>query len=81
VATNIYTLDRIEGDKAVLLLRSNEQEEKVVDKEKVMPSKEGDILEETLSEDEEVVSYKVLEKETEEAKKKANDLLRKLRNK
>ncbi len=81
MATKIYTLDRFEGENAVLLLRSNEQEEKVVDKEGVMPSNEGDLLEVTLSEDEEVVSYKVLEKETEEAKKKANDLLKKLRNK
>lgn len=77
----MYTLDRIEGDKAVLLLRSNEQEEKIVEKEKVMPSKEGDILELTLSEDEEVVSYKVLASQTEEAKKKANDILRKLQDK
>ncbi|WP_061808953.1 DUF3006 family protein [Rossellomorea vietnamensis] len=81
MATKWYTLDRFEGEKAVLLLRSNEQEEKVVDKEKVMPSREGDILEVTLSKDEEIVSFKVLEKETEEAKKKANDLLRNLRNK
>ncbi|MFI8577883.1 DUF3006 family protein [Rossellomorea aquimaris] len=81
MVTKIYTLDRFEGDKAVLLLRSNEQEEKIVEKEKVMPSKEGDILEVTLTEDEEVVSYKVLASETEEAKKMANDILRKLRDK
>ncbi|MGM0842309.1 MAG: DUF3006 family protein [Bacillota bacterium] len=81
MATKIYTLDRFEGDKAVLLLRSNEQEEKIVDQEKVMPSNEGDILEVTLSKDEEVVACRVLEKDSQEAKKMANDLMKKLRNK
>jgi hypothetical protein len=81
VNTRIYTLDRFEGGKAVFLLRSDEKKELVVDKEKITPSNEGDIIEITFNEEGEIRSSKVLEKETKEAKNKANELLNKLRNK
>jgi hypothetical protein len=73
-----YTLDQIEGNKATLLLRSNESEELIVDKDIVLPAVEGDILEATFSETNEILSTKVLAKETTAAKQKANDLLQKL---
>jgi hypothetical protein len=76
-----YTLDQIEGNKATLLLRSNESEELIVDKNRVLPAEEGDILEVTFSETNEILSTKVLAKETTAAKQKANDLLQKLINK
>ncbi|MFC7783352.1 DUF3006 domain-containing protein [Rossellomorea sp. GCM10028870] len=76
-----YTLDQIEGNKATLLLRSNESEELIVDKDIVLPAVEGDILEVTFSETNEIMSSKVLAKETTDAKQKANDLLQKLINK
>ncbi|WP_262371892.1 DUF3006 domain-containing protein [Rossellomorea aquimaris] len=73
-----YTLDQIEGNKATLLLRSNESEELIVDKDIVLPAEEGDILEVTFSETNKILSTKVLAKETTAAKQKANDLLQKL---
>jgi hypothetical protein len=76
-----YTLDQIEGNKATLLLKSNESEELIVDKDIVLPGVEGDILEVTFSETNEILSTKVLAKETTVAKQKANDLLQKLINK
>jgi hypothetical protein len=81
VNTRIYTLDRFEGEKAVLLLRSDEKEELTVEKEKIKSPKEGDIIEITFTEEGDILSSKVLEKETEEAKNKANELLNKLRKK
>jgi hypothetical protein len=76
-----YTLDQIEGDKVTLLLRSNESEELIVEKNKILPAKEGDILEVTFSEQGEILSSKVLVEETNEAKQKAQSLLEKLQNK
>ncbi|MGM0853072.1 MAG: DUF3006 family protein [Bacillota bacterium] len=76
-----YTLDQIEGNKATLLLRSNESEELIVDKNIVLPAVEGDILEITFSETNEILSSRVLAKETIAAKQKANNLLKKLINK
>jgi hypothetical protein len=81
VNTKIYTVDRFEGEKAILLLRSDEKEELAVEKEKITSSMEGDIVEVTFTEEGKILSLKVLEKETEEAKNKANELLNKLRNK
>ncbi|UXH44469.1 DUF3006 domain-containing protein [Rossellomorea vietnamensis] len=76
--TKTYTLDQIEGEKATLLLRSDESEELIVDKEKILPAVEGDILELTFSEKNEIQSSRVLVEETKSARLKANDLLQKL---
>jgi Protein of unknown function (DUF3006) len=81
VNTKKYTLDQIEGDKATLLLRSNETEELVVEKNKILPAEEGDILEVTFSDDNEILSSRILGEETKAARQKAESLLNKLKNK
>jgi hypothetical protein len=81
VNTKKYTLDQIEGDKATLLLRSNESEELIVDKKIVLPAVEGDILEVTFSDNYEILSSKILTKETKAAQQKADTLLQKIINK
>jgi hypothetical protein len=81
VNTKKYTLDRFEADKAVLLLRSNEAEELIIEKEKVLPADEGDILKVSFTGRGEFYSSKVLVEETKQAREKANELLKKLLNK
>ncbi|WP_421381726.1 DUF3006 domain-containing protein [Bacillus salacetis] len=79
---NKYTLDRFEGSLAVLLLRKDESVQLDVSKEKLPEHvKEGDIIELEQSEDGSIVNAVILEDETNEAKKKAENLLKKLLNK
>lgn len=78
-----YTLDRIvDGKAATLLLREDETKEVIVSLEE-LPSyaKEGDILDVMFLDDQSVKYAAVLEKETKEARKKAEDLLQKILNK
>ena len=67
------SLDRVEGDIAVLLVR-DEESIKVDFPVSLLPtgSKEGDIIEISISRD---------EKETEDAKKRVSSLIEKLKNK
>lgn len=69
-----YTLDRFEGEKAVLLLKGDESVEKVLARDELPEgAKEGDIID--------LDSHTILKKETEDARKHAQSLLEKLKNK
>lgn len=76
-----YTVDRFEGELAVLLFRENESIE-VVEKRSELPQevREGDILYLEFAA-EKLISAKILEEETMEARNRAQELLKKLRNK
>ncbi len=77
-----YTIDRFEGDVAVLLVREDESQQIDLPREQLPKgAKEGDILEVELSADNKVVNAKVLNKETNTARKKAENLLQKLLDK
>jgi len=79
---NQYTVDRFEGEVAVLLLRP--EEEKVIEVPiKNLPSnlKEGDIIEVEFTKNHTVKSVAILKEETSSAKKRAEDLIQKLINK
>lgn len=67
------TVDRIENDIAVMLIRSDEKHSLEIPI-KYLPDKinEGDILN---------LSFEKMEKETKEAEKRVGDLLNKLKNK
>ncbi|MBT2661644.1 DUF3006 domain-containing protein [Bacillus sp. ISL-45] len=77
-----YTLDRFEKDMAVLLFRDDETKEVLLSKES-LPSNaaEGDLLFVKFNEDGSVQHVKLLEEETEAARKKVEDLLNKLKKK
>ncbi|MCA0987492.1 DUF3006 domain-containing protein [Guptibacillus algicola] len=77
-----YTLDRFEGNYGVLLYRQDETQ--VVDVEtSLLPSetKEGDILHIEFSDKGEVEHVDILKEETKEARRKAEEMLNKLRKK
>ncbi|MGJ9460275.1 DUF3006 domain-containing protein [Oceanobacillus sp. CF4.6] len=77
-----YTIDRFEGNIAVLLLRANESEQIDVPRDQLPASaKEGDILDVQLNVENKVINASILEKETETAKRKAENLLQKILNK
>ncbi|WLR49028.1 DUF3006 domain-containing protein [Halobacillus litoralis] len=71
-----YTIDRFEGNKAVLLLKGNEATEELVDRS-VLPesAKEGDLIE-TSDND----GYRILHKETEKRRQQAKAKLEALKN-
>ena len=71
-----YTIDRFEGETAVLLMKGNETVEKLVAIHH-LPSavEEGDIIEET-----QPSVYEVRRSETEERRKKARQKLNALKN-
>lgn len=77
-----YTLDRFEGEKAVLLYRGDESIELVTPKENLpQEAKEGDVLSLDVSIDGKVISAEVLTEETENARVSAKNLLDRLRKK
>ncbi|MFC2947696.1 DUF3006 domain-containing protein [Virgibacillus sediminis] len=70
----IFTIDRIEGNKAVLLLRDDERQEKDVPLSRLpMGVKQGDMVQKTEN------GFILLEEETKAARQKAQDLLDKLK--
>jgi hypothetical protein len=74
-----YTLDRFEGDLAVLLLRENEEIEFNVPVIQLpVSSQKGDILEIQFDDIGDIEAVKFLKVETEAAKRKAKSLLSKL---
>ncbi|CAM3889055.1 hypothetical protein GCM10009865_22250 [Aeromicrobium ponti] len=80
--SNKYTIDRFEGDLAVLLLRDDETIVKVISNEELGNLyNEGDILEITFDKYDRVESVYYLKDETEYARWKALELLKKLKNK
>lgn len=77
-----YTVDRFEGELAVLLLRKDESIQKDVPRSQLPDqTKEGDILEVQFLDDGKIVQANILANETESAKKRADDLLQKILNK
>lgn len=77
-----YTIDRLEGHLAVLLLREDETIEKVIPKEQLGSAfGEGDILEISFDEDGNVKRVDYLMDETESVRAKARSLLNKLKDK
>ncbi|WP_261131742.1 DUF3006 domain-containing protein [Bacillus sp. Marseille-Q3570] len=77
---NRYTIDRFEGELAILLKKGDESIQKEVPL-KYFPEEiaEGDIVEEQPKDGEQ--HYRILVDETKRARKKAEELLKKLRNK
>ncbi|ELK47222.1 DUF3006 domain-containing protein [Halobacillus sp. BAB-2008] len=77
-----YTVDQFEGDYAVLLFRPDESIVVNVKKQELPPTvKEGDILHVSFNSQNAVTSAVILEDETKSARKTAEDLIKKLRNK
>ncbi|NEU32004.1 DUF3006 domain-containing protein [bacterium LRH843] len=75
----LYTVDRFEGELAVLLLRENETVQLVVKKDKLpTATKEGSLLSVQLDDSGTFLHANVKEKDTEDAKKKAEELLEKI---
>ena len=77
-----YTVDRFEGEVAVLLLRKDENIVKDVKRSELPDEvKEGDILDISFTKEGAVHEVNILKKETDLARKKAEDLLQKLLDK
>lgn len=77
-----YTVDRFEGEFAVLLLSSDESVQKDVPKEQLPDNvQEGDIVEVSFNEDGTVKEAMIKREETISRKEKAQSLLEKLKNK
>ncbi|RSL28738.1 DUF3006 domain-containing protein [Salibacterium salarium] len=77
-----YTVDRFEGELAVLLLSGDETVQKDVPRDQLPNGlKEGDVLEIQFKEDNKVEKAEVKEVETESKKERAKSLLEKLKNK
>lgn len=74
-----YTIDRFEGNKAVLLLRKDESVQMDVPRNQ-LPEEvvEGDILEMVFDSDMNIVKVNILVEETKSARKQASDLLKKI---
>ncbi|WP_077212033.1 DUF3006 domain-containing protein [Bacillus dakarensis] len=80
--TGKYTVDRFEGEQAVLLFREDESIQVLKNKTELPADvSEGDILYLQFNEDGELVSSKVLKEETTKAREEVRDLLSKLKNK
>ena len=74
-----YTLDRYEGEFAVLLFREDESVQVEISKNQLESyAKEGDLLNVSFHGNGLLKYAAVLEKETKQARKKANDLLAKI---
>ena len=80
--TGKYTVDRFEGNQAVLLFREDEMIQVLKNKNDLPANTaEGDILYLQFNEEGELLSSKVLEDETTKARQKVKNLLNKLKNK
>ncbi|KKB34579.1 DUF3006 domain-containing protein [Bacillus thermotolerans] len=79
--SNKYTLDRYEENVGVLLLKGDESQELLVDRDKLAGAKEGDILLVETDGSNEVLKVTVLEEETKVTKEKIEGLLEMLKNK
>lgn len=80
--TGKYTIDRFEGERAVLLYRQDESIEVVKHKSELpVGISKGDILFIEFNEESNIVSAEILKDETEQARKMATDLINKLKNK
>lgn len=80
--TNRYTLDCFDEDYAVLLLKDDESQQKLVERSKLESyAKEGDILDVEWNPDGSFKEASVLEAETDDRRTKVSDLIEKLKNK
>lgn len=79
--SNKYTLDCFEGEVGVVLLKGDESQELLVPKDKLDSARQGDILLLETEDDNEIKNVTILLNETDVARKKAKDLLEKLKNK
>lgn len=77
-----YTLDRFEGNQAVILLRRDESIQSDIPRDELpIEAKEGDILNIEFDSNENIVSVKILIDDTDIARQKAEDLLKKILDK
>lgn len=77
-----YTLDRFEGDFAVLLLREDESIQTDVPRHQLPDEvKEGDILDVEFGKQNEVVNVSILKDETKAARERTKALLQKILDK
>jgi len=77
-----FTLDRYDGEFAVLLEKGNESHQELIDRSKLESyAKEGDILDVEWNSDGTFKEASVLEEETSNRKKDVSNLLEKLKNK
>jgi hypothetical protein len=74
-----YTIDRFEGDLAVLLLRDDERVEKIVPRKELGDVSDGDILLISFDDSGMVLESVLLVEETEQARNKAEELLEEVR--
>lgn len=77
-----YTVDRFQGELAVLLLRNDESIQRDVEIE-ALPAdiQEGDIIDVQFDDEDKITSVEILKSETQKAKEKAESLISKLLNK
>ncbi|KKB34159.1 DUF3006 domain-containing protein [Bacillus thermotolerans] len=78
--SNKYTLDRYEDNVGVLLLKGDESQELLVDRDKLAGAKEGDIVLIETDGDDEILKVTVLEEETKVTKEKVEGLLKRLKD-
>ncbi|KSU64635.1 hypothetical protein AS034_02015 [[Bacillus] enclensis] len=76
-----YTLDRFEGDKAVLLIKGDETVEEIISKKSILHTKEGNIYEKCFSNDYKVFKVHYLEKETINTRKRSLEILNRIKEK
>lgn len=82
VNTNKYTVDRFEGDLVVLLLKSDESQQKLIRKSQLNEEvNKGDIVEIEFDESGTLLDFKILTEETKDMKSRVESLLTKLKNK
>lgn len=80
--SNKYTVDRFEGDLAVLLQKADESVELNALKDSLPKDvSEGDLLEITFTDDGAISTVTILEEETNEIKETVSNLIEKLKNK
>lgn len=77
-----YTLDRYDGDYAVLVLKGDESQQQLVERSKLESyAKEGDILDVEWNPDGSFKEASVLQTETEKRRNDVKSLINKLKNK
>lgn len=79
---NKYTLDRFDEEYAVLVLKGDESQQKLVERSKLESyAKEGDILDVEWNTDGSFKEASVLEMETEERRTQVSEMIEKLKRK
>lgn len=82
MASTNYTLDRYDGEYAVLVLKGDESQQQLVERSKLESyAKEGDILDVEWNADGSFKEASVLETETEQRRSDVENLINKLKNK